>query len=341
MLIPAGLFIEESDSEARERIRFEPLVVRASGSANEPELETLVFLLHDVLSEKECETLKWLWQAAIEGTARVEGIGNRECGRAIMCAPEISQHCYSRVLPFLEKIVKDFKVDVVEESDGYVEYTQRFADVEGIPDNWYLPAEQRRPPVMLGKEDAQRVLLSDERSLDWDGSWKLHSVKESVSCLRYRPPRDFFSAHTDHQQSGPGDTLFEPVKSLFTGLLYLNSDFTGGNTNFLSHAEGNPLLLSVNPGDAVAAGAPGSFLFFFQQGMLHAGEALETGEKYVMRVDLFYKQVETTISPDRLRGLELLQETREQLAAGNPRWEKTYDKAKEFNKAVLRMSPEG
>merc|ERR1712232_829031 len=102
-------------------------------------------------------------------------------------------------------------------------------------------ANQSRPPVTLSPCDAERVLLSDERCLDWEGSWELHSMKEVASCLRYRPG-DHFDIHTDDNQDGPGSSLLQPVKSLFTGLLYLNSDFSGGSTNFLSHAQGHPIL---------------------------------------------------------------------------------------------------
>merc|ERR1711924_192594 len=239
--------------------------------------ENVAFVLHDVLSEEECSLLKKIVDTEVNheiehGHGRVEGVGNRECDRAVRSIPEIAQHCYARVSPCLHKIVKDFKVDLVRETDDCLEYAQKFVDVEGIPDDWCIPAVQR-PPVVLGEQDMKRTLLSDERSLDWDGSWKLHAMKERISCLRYKSG-DYFKVHTDDQQSGPGDTLFKPVKSLFTGLLYLNADFTGGNTNFLSHAEGHPIILGVNPGDPAAAGAPGSFLFFFQQGMLHEGHTL-------------------------------------------------------------------
>lgn len=348
--VPEGVFTEESDAEACRRIRFEPLIVRpldVTGATKDPWMvtESVAFVLHDVLSKEECAIVKQMMDTEIDhelehGQGRAEGVGNRECDRAIRSIPEISEHCYARVSPFLDKIVKEFRVDLVSEADGRAEYAQKFVDVEGIPDDLCIPASQQRPPVVLGYQDAQRVLLSDERSLDWDGTWKLHAMKERTSCLRYKSG-DYFKVHSDDQQSGPGDTLFEPVKSLFTGLLYLNEDFTSGNTNFLSHEEGHPVLLGVNPGDPTLAGAPGSFLFFFQQGMLHEGEALQTDQKYVMRLDLFYKQVETTISPERRKGLELFQKAREQYQAGDFRYMETHGKAEKLNKAIARMSVEG
>merc|ERR1712039_225612 len=234
---------------------------------------------------------------------RVEGAatGNRECDRVVKSAPEIAKHCLARAMPILEKIVMRF---VVEEKAG--EYKQRFPSRKDIEDQQLFDHTQKQPRVSLASYDAERVLLSDEKCI-WKGVWEIDSMKEKVTCLRYSPG-DHFDQHEDDNQEGPGHSLLgQQVKSLFTGLLYLNSDFRGGNTNIKSHAEGHPILLEVNPGDVAAAAAPGCLLFFFQKGLLHEGHKLEAGNKYVIRSDLFYRQVEKGIlSSDEQQGLKLL-----------------------------------
>merc|ERR1711948_70955 len=91
-----------------------------------------------------------------------------------------------------------------------------------------------------------------------------------------------------------------------------------GSTNIKSHTENNPVLLELNPGVEAAAGAPGCLLFFFQKGLLHEGHRVVAGNKYVMRSDLFYRQVERgALETAEQRSLELLQEARDFFRLGN------------------------
>mmetsp|Transcript_43442 Transcript_43442/g.86204 ORF Transcript_43442/g.86204 Transcript_43442/m.86204 type:complete len:361 (-) Transcript_43442:169-1251(-) len=355
LCLPEGLFTEESCKAAQERIRFELLVDFALVSREEEETgnfpprpsEPLAFLLHGVLTEEECKFLRDRIDCELQGAKRVD-ITNRECDRAVLRSPELAKCCFARARPFLEKIVRHFEVHAVEQSEGQqdrVECMQSFTSREGFADElqFHAPQQQHPPlPVTLTGYDASRVLLSDEKSFNWEGSWELDSMKEVVTCLRYAPG-DYFDQHEDDNQDGPGHSLETPVKSLFTGLLYLNSDFSGGSTNFKSHTDGHPVLLELNAGDVKAAGASGCLLFFFQKGLLHEGYKVQSGNKYVIRSDLFYKQVEKgALSPEEQQGLELLKEARELFAAGDiARSQKKWDQACKLNSAVQRMSFEG
>ena len=68
--------------------------------------------------------------------------------------------------------------------------------------------------------------------------------------------------------------------SRLTFMVYLNADFTGGTTDF--YHEDNALFLRVTP-------EPGMALIF-RHAILHAGVAVETGRKYVLRSDVMYRR---------------------------------------------------
>ena len=70
--------------------------------------------------------------------------------------------------------------------------------------------------------------------------------------------------------------------SRLTFMVHLNADFTGGTTDF--YHEDNTLFLRVVP-------EPGMALIF-RHPILHAGGAVESGRKYVLRSDVMYRRDE-------------------------------------------------
>ena len=88
-----------------------------------------------------------------------------------------------------------------------------------------------------------------------------------------------FNAHYDgsfHRDSRESSRL--------TFMVYLNADFTGGTTDF--YHEDNFRFLRVTPEQGMA--------LVFRHAILHAGVAVESGRKYVLRSDVMYARPETT-----------------------------------------------
>lgn len=73
-------------------------------------------------------------------------------------------------------------------------------------------------------------------------------------------------------------------RSFFTFMIYLNGGFGAGTTNFLSDKRN--VTYRVVP----AAG----LLLVFPHYLLHEGEAVGSGVKYIMRSDLMYKRVDNS-----------------------------------------------
>ncbi|MCA9655346.1 MAG: 2OG-Fe(II) oxygenase [Myxococcales bacterium] len=91
-----------------------------------------------------------------------------------------------------------------------------------------------------------------------------------LRIYRYRPGQRH-GTHWDTEVELEGGA----VLSRMTLVVYLNDDFTGGQTRF-------PEL------DVTVAAAPGRALLF-QHRLLHEACAVERGTKYVLRTDLLYR----------------------------------------------------
>lgn len=68
-------------------------------------------------------------------------------------------------------------------------------------------------------------------------------------------------------------------RSLITVLLYLNDNFTGGETSF-DEPEIQAGIMKIVPRTGLA--------LFFDHPLLHKGEPVENGRKYVLRTDIMY-----------------------------------------------------
>ena len=95
-------------------------------------------------------------------------------------------------------------------------------------------------------------------------------LNERVRVYRYRPGQ-FFAPHRDGHYRRPGTR----DQSIYTVLLYLNDDYTGGETAFVQ-------------GDVRHRPVAGSALCFVHP-LVHEGVPVRSGRKYVLRTDVMYR----------------------------------------------------
>ena len=104
--------------------------------------------------------------------------------------------------------------------------------------------------------------------------WRYVGLNERVRCYRYRPGMRF----GPHQDGAFERT--EDERSFYTLLVYLNEVSKGGDTVFFVKPE-----VRVSP-------AVGKALLF-QHPLVHEGEEVLDGVKYVLRSDLMYRKPTT------------------------------------------------
>jgi prolyl 4-hydroxylase len=90
-----------------------------------------------------------------------------------------------------------------------------------------------------------------------------------LRVYRYQPGQHF-GPHRDQFYAGAGGT-----RSLLTFMVYLNDDFEGGATSFPEQGK----RVVPRAGDALV----------FQHMVLHAGERVASGVKYVLRSEVLYR----------------------------------------------------
>lgn len=82
------------------------------------------------------------------------------------------------------------------------------------------------------------------------------------------------------------DSCFERPngeRSLITVLIYLNQGFVGGETSFNEPSINNGRQLDIVPQTGLA--------LFFDHPLLHKGQPVQSGRKYVLRTDVMYAPV--------------------------------------------------
>ena len=117
-----------------------------------------------------------------------------------------------------------------------------------------------------------------------DGGWKLLRLNERFRFYKYLPQQRFkphkgkFAVSFLITFISDGFVeLSNGEKTFFTVLFYLNEGFIGGATNMWTP---NREKITVTP-------SIGSILVFNHK-ILHEGETLQNGIKYVLRSDVFY-----------------------------------------------------
>ncbi|KAL6059672.1 Fe2OG dioxygenase domain-containing protein [Balamuthia mandrillaris] len=117
-----------------------------------------------------------------------------------------------------------------------------------------------------------------------EGTWKPTRLNECFKFSKYSPG-GHFSPHLD----GPWVPR-EDESSIYTVIIYLNDDFTGGQTTFL---QDNHQQHQVQPKQGTA--------LLFNHDILHAAEPIEEGVKYIVRTEVMFRRVDTAYIPLRQR----------------------------------------
>lgn len=138
--------------------------------------------------------------------------------------------------------------------------------------------------VVMRKDirDNTRVMLDDPDRAHWIWErlapifpaalampgWRPVGLNERLRYYRYDPGQ-FFRPHTDgYFARENGD------RSFLTFLVYLNEDFSGGETCF--------------PGETIRPRSGAALLF--SHPVLHESRTLEQGRKYVLRTDVMFRE---------------------------------------------------
>ncbi|XP_055880160.1 uncharacterized protein LOC106078906 [Biomphalaria glabrata] len=148
------------------------------------------------------------------------------------------------------------------------------------------------------------------------GTWVPKGLNNIFRLARYKPG-GHFAPHNDGYfvQSAS-------VRSLQTFMVYLNSNFSGGSTNFIDPsqklykgsdgkycAEEKNILCRIQPEEGQA--------IIFNHNRLHEGEKLNEGQKYILRTDIMYENVTPPhLSTNQNEAVLLLQEADRLEAAG-------------------------
>jgi hypothetical protein len=188
----------------------------------------------------------------------------------------------------------------------------------------FLPFE-----LEVNKENQDTMLFKG-----LNGLWQQVGMNETFRLCKYNPG-GHFGPHWD------GDfarSRYE--RSLYTFMIYLNDGYEGGNTTF---AESHDIYrdpetnLFCSPPEAVRARIvpTAGMALVFQHKILHEGQRLIGGTKYIMRSDVMYRQVrDDCADSDMRKGLDLLEQAERAEATGN------YDDAVTYYRKAYRLCPE-
>lgn len=114
------------------------------------------------------------------------------------------------------------------------------------------------------------------------GEWRYTGLNPILRFCRYDKD-DKFMRHYDYGFNP--DPLTH--RTLKTCMLYLNSEFKGGHTRYFYHGTDEHGNVNIQPYINLKP-TPGMCLIF-NQNILHDGETVSEGEKYMVRTDMFYK----------------------------------------------------
>lgn len=139
-----------------------------------------------------------------------------------------------------------------------------------------------------------------------EGDWVLYGINPTHRVCRYLTEQHF-GAHTDDRYRAADNSL----ASMYTIVMYLNDDYEGGKLRFLkfeSHTKGAPggggggggdddyVVAATggrddDDGSVIATLTPKrGMVTIFDQNLLHEGQTLTSGVKYLLRTDVIYRQ---------------------------------------------------
>lgn len=160
-----------------------------------------------------------------------------------------------------------------EECAAYIDLAERAGFAAAPLTTAFGP--QHRPDI----RNNTRVMIDDAERADelwrraaeyvdvWDADWQPIGLNERLRLYRYDVGQQFDWHYDGCYERANGE------RSWLTFMVYLNHDFTGGQTAFE---------------DAAVEPATGMALFFVHR-ILHKGRPVTSGRKYVLRSDVMYR----------------------------------------------------
>lgn len=166
------------------------------------------------------------------------------------------------------------------------------------------------------------------------GTWKPVGLNNLFRLCRYLPGGHFAPHFDGHYDRSPAE------RSLKTLMVYLNGDFSGGNTNFVDEkqtlykdkstgkycAEEKNIMCSIQP--------EAGLTILFNHHRLHEGAQLKDGKKYILRTDVMYRNTDQNMSEKVAKAMQLLQQAETLENAGQ------CSEAMEMYRKAFKLAPE-
>ncbi|MBU52272.1 MAG: 2OG-Fe(II) oxygenase [Deltaproteobacteria bacterium] len=149
------------------------------------------------------------------------------------------------------------------------------APINSIYGEVYRPSIRNNERIMFDDETLAQQLFNQVKDVlpkEVDGKTLL-GANERIRCYRYKPGMQF-AFHADGSF-----VRDEHERSYYSFLVYLNEEFEGGETSFLVEPE---TIITPETGMGL----------LFQHPIIHAGERVTTGTKYVVRTDIMYRDMD-------------------------------------------------
>ena len=156
----------------------------------------------------------------------------------------------------------------------------------------------RLRPVLTSLDEHEITCTADNahkflnKGFGMEGVWQIDSLNSCFRLCKYHPG-GHFGPHYD------SDFVVDPMqqRSLKTFMVYLNDSYEGGETNFVEshdlHFDKDRQIYCAPP-ESVFAGlkARRGDCLVFDHLLLHEGQQVTQGQKYIIRSDLMYKKQE-------------------------------------------------
>ena len=125
-----------------------------------------------------------------------------------------------------------------------------------------------------------------------NGTWKFSYLNPYLRLCKYNKCNKF----EKHIDSGYNPNIYNE-RTFKTCMVYLNDKFLGGSTRFYDY--NNNIILELKPKKGMC--------LVFNQNILHDGQIILEGKKYIMRTDMIYKPISLNrnITEDEEKGLDL------------------------------------
>jgi predicted 2-oxoglutarate/Fe(II)-dependent dioxygenase YbiX len=166
-----------------------------------------------------------------------------------------------------------------EECQAWIAFSETHV-YEAAPIAQVVVAPDVRNNTRVVLDDVPRAAAIFERlaphlPVELEAGWRLCGFNERLRFYRYEAGQRF-AWHNDGVFYRSLDEW-----SRFTLMIYLNDDFEGGNTIFQVESVPDGLL-------RVAPRAGMALLFRHDEVLLHTGDLVTRGKKYVLRTDVMY-----------------------------------------------------